>query len=85
MFTVKHVTKDGERFYETSGAVQFVRAGVPVDAETKASDRSQIMFTAYGVRCTIDGGRVYVMNAVGKTIDTFFLQDDPDYPHGLSR
>lgn len=75
MFTIKHVVRSSDthgspnliRLYEaTSPALELKENVAPAEA--------QVTFQFDGVTCSIDTGIVYVMNAQGRTVETFRLK-----------
>lgn len=80
MFTVKWIASNGaEMLYEGSG-ISYTPAGEKAGGGAK----SQVSFDmAEGCHCSLDSGRVYVMNAQGRTVSDYVLSTD-EFPHGLA-
>lgn len=82
MFTIKWVAANG---------CQHLDAGVfNVDytpaAENSVSKKAQVSFDLPGINstCTIDTGRIYVMNDEGRTVERYILEGDSEFQHGLA-
>ncbi len=77
-FTVKVVHMDGATRLWATDQVSAYRAGyVPESsAGIVPSTRDMVVFTLPdGTEASLDRGTVYVMNASGKTVDTFYLDN----------
>ena len=74
MFTVKQIDPEhgGETLWEAKGEVTFCPARTFLGHFT----RKQVSFTTMdGIVGTIDRGTVYVVNAAGKTVGTYHMED----------
>lgn len=83
MFTVKWIgDNDSEMIY----AARDVSYSPPSDDKSKAGVSFYILGSGEqkgDVHCSIDAGRVYVMNSSGKTIAHYELATK-EFPHGLA-
>lgn len=78
MFTLKWVAANGSQTLYSG--VDEVNYSPATETESK---KSTVSFRTNGVHCSIDAGRIYVMNQDGKTVERYFLEGDPEWPHGL--
>ena len=82
MFTLKWVAGNGcQHLYAGVANVDYTPA-----SENTVSKKSQVSFDlpAIGSTCTIETGRVYVMNGDGRTVERYILEGDGEFPHGLA-
>ncbi len=76
MFTVKHVTDNGESLFEVDS--------ISLDKTASSTSSTSVIGTLFvhmtdGVTGSFDRGTVYVMNRDGRTVSIYRFDD----PHGL--
>lgn len=80
MFTIKWISSEDDQMLYKGRDVSFT----PALKRSEPSERPCVSFyTDDGVHCTIDSGRVYVMNDAGRTVADYIIATK-EYPHGLS-
>lgn len=84
MFTVKWIASNGaQMIYASKGDVSYT----PPENVPNGGNDGKAKVTFYipegDVHCTIDSGRVYVMNDAGRTVADYILQTK-EFPHGLA-
>lgn len=82
MFTIKWVAENGcQHLYAGVHNVDYTPA-----AENTVSGKAQVSFDIPGpsVSCSIESGRIYVMNDEGRTVERYILEGDSEFPHGLA-
>lgn len=86
MFTVKWIADNGsETLYAAAKDVHFTPADAQNASGSGAVAKASVSFylTDGDVHCSIDCGRVYVMNANGRTVADYVLSTK-EFPHGLA-
>lgn len=79
MFTIKWIASNGYEHLYRGRDVRYV----PVSARSDVPGKTTVEFDVDGLCCTLDSGRVYVMNEAGKTVADYCL-GNAEFPHGLA-
>lgn len=80
MFTLKWVAGNGsQHLYADVANVDYTPPG---ESQNKTA---AVAFDLPGINssCSIDTGRVYVMNGDGRTVERYILHGDREFPEGL--
>lgn len=87
MFTVKWIASNGAEMIYAAKDISFTPPQLDPKAgcDSKGPRATVSFYLADGseTHCSIDNGRVYVMNAFGKTVADYILQTE-EFPHGLA-
>jgi hypothetical protein len=81
MFTIKHVTRTSDLHGSPNNISlyegKFPRLAPQPNGEAQEGGHPKMVLyfdTEDETVCSIDSGKVYVMNAAGKTVETFYLK-----------
>lgn len=87
MFTVKWVAPNGcQHLYPDASSISYMPASYTPASENTVSGKAQVQFDLPGIgsNCSIESGRIYIMNEDGRTVERYILEGDAEFPHGLA-
>lgn len=76
MFSILWIAGNGSEMVYPAREISFT------PADEAVSKTATISFYSGDVHCSIDSGRVFVMNEQGATVRRYILKGDAEFPHG---